>query len=73
MAKADVVCASDMDCENEKEDSIEKEIIDPFCTLFIHNNNWVLTEETLLTTELIVNFTSANYSNPIYSPPEIRS
>ena len=73
MAKADVVYASDMDCENEKEDTIEKEIIDPFCNLFMQTNKWILTEETILPTELIVDFTSTNYSNPIYSPPEVRS
>lgn len=73
-AKADVECAADMDCENEKENSIEKdEIIDPFCHLLLHANKFILTEETFLPTELIVNFSSTDYRNLIYSPPEILS
>jgi hypothetical protein len=72
--KAEVTCAVDMDCENEKENSIEKdEIVDPFCNSFLHSDKLILTEETFLPKELIINFSSANYSNPIYSPPEILS
>jgi len=73
-AKADVACVSDMDCENEKENAIEKdEIIDPFCHLLFYANKFLITEETLLPKELIVNFNSTDYCNLIYSPPEILS
>ena len=74
LAKADIICTSDIDCENEKEDSIEKdEIIDPFCNILTQYNKFILTEEIFLPTELVVDFHSNEYRNLIYSPPEILS
>ncbi len=73
-AKVDVVYVSDMDCENEKEDSREKdEIVDPFCHLLLYSDRFILTEEIFLPTELIVNFSSTDYCNLVYSPPEVLS
>lgn len=74
LAKVDIVCATDVDCENEKEDSIEKdEIVDAFWHLLFQTHTFILTEETFLPAELIVDFSSANYRNLIYSPPELLS
>jgi hypothetical protein len=72
-ANAEIACVTDMDCENEKEDSLEKEIMDPFCNSFFQDDKLILAEEIHLVKELVVHFTSEHYRNPIYSPPEILS
>jgi hypothetical protein len=59
------------DCENEKENSIEKdEITDFYYTHFFERKQFLLTEETFSPLELVVLFTTADYSHTIYSPPE---
>ncbi len=65
---------ADVDCENEKEDSVEKdEITDFFYNHFFERKQLLLTEETFLPIELVVNFTATNYSKMIYTPPEFLS
>jgi hypothetical protein len=60
-----------MDCESEKEASVEKdEITDPFYFFSFGDKSILIREELFLPSELVVNFTSANYSNLVYSPPE---
>ena len=69
----EVCCTADMDCENEKENSSEKdEITDNFYHFSLNNKDMLLTVETFIPTEFIVHFTSGNYSNSVYSPPEMR-
>jgi hypothetical protein len=69
--KADICCTTEMDCENEKESTPEKdEITDDFYHFSFIHKDVLLTAETVIPSELIVNFTSANYSNSVYSPPE---
>jgi hypothetical protein len=70
----DEMAYADVDCENEKENSIEKdEITDFFYTHFFDRKQLLLTEETFSPGELVVHFTTANYSKAIYSPPELLS
>jgi hypothetical protein len=65
---------TDTDCENGKENTIEKdEIKDFYYTRFFDLNQLIITEETFSPAELVVHFTTANYSNAIYSPPELLS
>jgi hypothetical protein len=65
----DAVAYTDADCENE--DTIEKdEIKDFYYPHFFNLDQLLITEETFSPAELVVHFTTANYSNAIYSPPE---
>jgi hypothetical protein len=65
---------ADVDCENEKENSFEKdEITDFYYTHFFDHKQFLLTEETFSPVELVVHFTTADYSNAVYSPPELLS
>jgi hypothetical protein len=69
--KADGTAYADVECENEKENSIEKdEITDFYYDHFFELNPVLLPEEPFSPIELIVHFTAANYSKAIYSPPE---
>jgi hypothetical protein len=71
---ADETAYADVDCENERDDSIEKdEITDFYYTHFFERKQFLLTEETFSHVELVVHFTTADYSNAIYSPPEYLS
>lgn len=70
---AEMCCSSDMDCENEKENSPEKdEVTDSFYHFSFYDRDLLLTVEAFIPAEFIVSFTSANYSNSVYSPPEGR-
>ena len=69
----EVCCIHEMDCENEKEDTLEKdEITDNFYHLLFAQKHLLFTAEQNNLTEFIVHFTSANYKNSVYSPPEER-
>jgi hypothetical protein len=69
---SDTCYACDMDCESEKEDTTEKdELKDLIFNFTFGHKNLLLIEEKFLPTELVVNFITANYSNLIYSPPEL--
>ena len=69
---ADTCYTCDMDCEKEKEDTTEKdEVKDILFHFVLGNRNPLLIEEIITPTELVVNFTSANYSNLVYCPPEL--
>lgn len=71
---ADETAYSDVDCENEKENGLEKdELKDFYYTHFVDLKELILTEETFTPIELVVHFTTANYSDAIYSPPELLS
>jgi hypothetical protein len=73
-ASGEVAFVSDIDCENEKEDALEKEIIDPFYNnTFFQNDKLILAEEIQPLKELVVNFNSEHHRNPVYSPPELLS
>jgi hypothetical protein len=68
------VIYADVDCENEKENTLEKdEIKDFYYTHFFDLHQLLISEESFLPSELVVHFTTSNYSNAIYSPPELLS
>jgi hypothetical protein len=70
----DETAYTDVDCENEKENTVEKdEIKDFYYTHFFDLDQLLITEETFSPIELVVHFTTANYSTAIYSPPELLS
>lgn len=68
---ADTTCACDMDCEKEKEDTVEKdELKDIFFHQTFCNKNVLLSEKLYSPAERDVDFISSNYTNLVYCPPE---
>lgn len=71
----EVCCTTDndMDCENEKESTPEKdEVTDNFYHFSFNTKAMLLAAEAFIPAEFIVSFTSSNYSNSVYCPPETR-
>lgn len=64
-------CSNDMNCENEKEDSVEKNEMKDMIHHSLFQSNLLIIEERQKTVELIINFVSANYKNSVFSPPEV--
>lgn len=70
----DIVYCEDMDCENEKEKSVEKdEITDYLLYPFSDLNQLSLFLEAIHPSDLVVHFYSSDYSNAVFSPPELLS
>ena len=71
---AEIAYCEDMDCENEKEKSIEKdEITDYLLHPFSDMNHLLLLVQPMHLRDLLVHFYSSDYSNAVFSPPELLS